>query len=225
MTHAGVLSLVASLNSANASPVAPLVQGKDGNFYGSGTSGNGTLFNVTPTGTLSTLFTFNGGNGSSPTAGLMQGTDGNFYGTTEYGGAGGRGEVFQISPSGTFSNLFSFDINGTNGSSPDAELVQGADGNFYGTASSGGSFGGGNIFQIIIIRTAPVFLFASQTAGALTLTWSAVVGQTYQMQYCANLIQGGWSNFGGTIVATNATMLTIDPAPTDLQRFYRIVLQ
>src|ERR1039458_9832918 len=117
------------------------------------------------------------------------------------------------------------DLNGTNGSSPDAELVQGADGNFYGTASSGGSGGGGNIFQIIIVRTAPVFLFASQTAGALTLTWSAVVGQTYQMQYCANLIQGGWSNFGGTIVATNATILTIDPAPSDPQRFYRIVLQ
>ncbi len=75
------------------------------------------------------------------------------------------------------------------------------------------------------VRTVPSFLPVAQTVGALTLTWSAVVGQTYQMQYCANLIQGGWSNFGGTIMATNGAMITIDPAPTDPRRFYRIVLQ
>src|ERR1017187_6727741 len=75
------------------------------------------------------------------------------------------------------------------------------------------------------VRMVSSFLPVAQAAGALTLTWSAAVGQTCQMQYCANLIQGGWSTIGGPIRATNGAMITIDPAPTDPRRFYRIVLQ
>src|SRR5664279_4294767 len=76
-----------------------LVQGRDGNFYGTtsseGTSGNGAVFKITPTGTLTTLHSFAGSDGSDPQAGLVQGTDGNFYGTTSYGGTGGNGTVFR----------------------------------------------------------------------------------------------------------------------------------
>jgi hypothetical protein len=64
----------------------------------------------------------------------------------------------------------------------------------------------------------------AQAAGALILAGSAVVGQNYQMQYCANFIQDGWNNFGDPVIATNGTMITLDPAPSDPQRFYRIVL-
>jgi uncharacterized repeat protein (TIGR03803 family) len=117
MTSAGALTTLASFNGANGSYCASgLVQGSDGDFYGTtaggGASGSpmggGTVFKITPTGVLTTLVSFNGANGNSPQAPLVQGSDSNFYGTTEYGGAGGCGTVFQISPAGALTTLVSF---------------------------------------------------------------------------------------------------------------------
>ena len=86
MTTNGTLTTLASFNYANgAYPQAGLVQGADGNFYGTtedGGYGNGTVFRMTTNGTLTTLLSFRGTNGVSPQAGLVQGADGNFYGTT-----------------------------------------------------------------------------------------------------------------------------------------------
>jgi len=139
-------------------PSAALVQGSDGNFYGTteygGTNGNnGTVFQMTPAGTLMTLVSFNGANGSHPVAALVQGSDGNFYGTTEYGGTNGNnGTVFQITPAGTLTTLASF--NKTAGSAPLAALVQGSDGILYGTTSIGGDLsvnlpsGFGTVFKV-----------------------------------------------------------------------------
>src|SRR2546425_596550 len=89
----------------------------------------------------------------NPRASLVQGNEGDFYGTTAFGGRhGDNGTVFKITPDGTFTSLFSF--NGTNGSRPLANLVQGRDGNFYGTTSQGGVnydgstvFGEGTVFR------------------------------------------------------------------------------
>jgi uncharacterized repeat protein (TIGR03803 family) len=148
-----------------AIPYAGLVQGADGNFYGTTLSGGaskncgvnscGTVFQVTPSGTLTTLHNFDGADGEEPIAGLVQATDGNFYGTTDGGGADGYdGTVFSISTTGTLTTLHSFD--GTDGSQPYAGLVQGADGNYYGTTLEGGAnnntcnppFGCGTVFTI-----------------------------------------------------------------------------
>ena len=92
------------------------MQGSDGNFYGttldSGADDSGTVFKMTPGGTLTTLYSFcvqtNCTDGSEPSAGLVQGTDGNFYGTTGYGGADGLGTVFKITPAGTLSRCTAF---------------------------------------------------------------------------------------------------------------------
>jgi uncharacterized repeat protein (TIGR03803 family) len=138
-----------------STPFAGLVQGTDGYFYGttqegpvrvSGTTGSGTVFQITPSGTLTTLHFFSDSDGASPTAGLVQGTDGNFYGTTQYGGAYGYGTVFQITPSGTLTTRHSFSY--SDGAGPTAGLVQGTDGNFYGTTYQGGVYGYGTVFQI-----------------------------------------------------------------------------
>ena len=77
-----------------ANPYAGLVQGSDGNFYGTtsrrrrhDTARYGTVFKISTNGALTTLYSFTGGNdGANPAAGLVQGSDGNFYGTTAYGG-------------------------------------------------------------------------------------------------------------------------------------------
>ena len=146
----------------------PLVQGIDGNFYGTtvygGSYGDGTVFRITPGGTLTTLHNFEGTDGIGPN-GLVQGTDGNFYGTTVYGGANddcfgtflnlpGCGTVFKITAAGKLTTLHSFDV--TDGGNPSAGLVQGTDGNLYGTTEFGGDIlsfscglsGCGTVFKI-----------------------------------------------------------------------------
>jgi uncharacterized repeat protein (TIGR03803 family) len=142
-------------------PEAALVQATDGNFYGTtaygGESGNcetsgcGTIFKITPSGALTTLYSFSGTDGSIPEAAVLQATDGNFYGTTAGGGASsncgtyGCGTVFRITASGTLTTLHSF--SGADGESPEA-LVQATDGNFYGTTAIGGAYNDGTVFKI-----------------------------------------------------------------------------
>src|SRR5581483_11055541 len=155
LARAGVtLTNLVSFNGTNgANPEATLIQGVDGNFYGTtyngGTNGGyGTVFQVTPNGVLTTLVSFNNTNGANPSAALVQGTDGNFYGTASNGGTNGNyGTVFQVTANGALTTLVSF--NNTNGANPSAALVQGTDGNFYGTTSNGGTNGGyGTVFQM-----------------------------------------------------------------------------
>src|ERR1700685_2388079 len=97
-------------------PRAALIQATDGNFYGTtvegGAMGDGTVFKITPSGTLTILHSFDGTDGFSPGGALIQATNGNFYGTTAFGGANGRGTVFEITPSGTLTTLASFNIQG-----------------------------------------------------------------------------------------------------------------
>lgn len=133
-------------------PTGPLVQGSDGNFYGTTLSGGGgVVFKITPTGTLTTLYTFCSKPGCTdgryPNGGLIQATDGNFYGTTSAGGDQsianctyqGCGTIFEITPTGAFSTLHTFVS--TDGQNPYAGLLQRTDGTFYGTTNAGGSNG------------------------------------------------------------------------------------
>jgi uncharacterized repeat protein (TIGR03803 family) len=154
LTPAGVLSQVYAFTGGadGGYPYAGLVQGTDGNLYGTtsqgGAGGVGTIFQVTSSGALTVLYSFTGGtDGASPYAGLVQGTDGNFYGTSSSGGATGVGTVFQITAGGAFAVVYTF-TGAADGASPYAGLVQGTDGNFYGTASSGGASSAGTVFQL-----------------------------------------------------------------------------
>jgi len=70
--------------------------------------GGGTVFKMSPTGTLTTLVSFNGANGNSPQAPLIQASDGNFYGTTTYDGPNGGGTVFQVTTNGVLTTLAAF---------------------------------------------------------------------------------------------------------------------
>jgi uncharacterized repeat protein (TIGR03803 family) len=127
-----------------------LVQGFDGNFYGTtrggGTSGFGTVFEFTPEGKLTSLHSFDGADGEAPYGGVLQATNGNFYGTTLTAGTSGFGTVFEITPEGKLSTLHSFD--NTDGGGPFAGLIQATNGNFYGTTGGGGTSGFGTVFEI-----------------------------------------------------------------------------
>jgi uncharacterized repeat protein (TIGR03803 family) len=125
-----------------------LIQGTGGNFYGAtvggGAYGAGTVFKLTPSGVLTTLYSFCAQSGcpdgQSP-LGLVEGSDGNFYGTTQLGGAYGQGAVFKLTPSGALTTLYSFCAQSgcPDGAKPPALLIHGVDGNFYGTTTQGGS--------------------------------------------------------------------------------------
>ncbi len=158
-------SFCTSVNCADgAYPLAGLVEGSDGNFYGTtsvgGPIGNGTVFKITPQGALTTLYTFcalpNCADGWQPYAGLMQATDGNFYGTTLFGGAGtvcgsgGCGTIFKITSHGQLTTLHSFCAESAcaDGSYPFGGLIQGKDGNFYGTVEQGPGNYFGAVFRL-----------------------------------------------------------------------------
>jgi uncharacterized repeat protein (TIGR03803 family) len=153
ITPAGVLTTLHSFNGSSDGyfPMGSLVQAPDLNFYGvtvqggSGTSclGTcGTVFKITPGGSLTTLHSFDYTDGGLPSAGLVMGGDGNFYGTAIYGGTStacslGCGTVFGMTRTGTVTTLHSFDL--SDGAYPNSSLIQGTDGNFYGATSAGGS--------------------------------------------------------------------------------------
>ena len=160
-----------------ANPQSPLVQGVDGNLYGttvfggqgdgpcsSGNEGCGTIFKISSDGTLTTLYSFctdgTCQDGASPLGSLVLAVDGNFYGTTSAGGSYGDGTVFKITPAGVLTTLYNF---GTDGGFPQAGLVQASDGNFYGTTKWGGAHGSGIVFRITPAGTfTDLYAFCSQ---------------------------------------------------------------
>ncbi len=225
----GVLTNLASFDGTNGgAPYATLVPGADGNYYGTtangGTNGNGfgygTVFLVTTNGALTNLVYFNQNNGANPYYGLTTGPDGNFYGVTLNGGAYGRGTFFQITTNGAFIPLFSFSAL----IGPYAGLTLAGDGSLYGTTRLGGTHSGGAVFRYVLNPAPPVFQTVTQTNHTAMLTWSALAGGTYQLQYSTNLIQTNWMNLGPQLPATNATANASDFIGPDPQRFYRAVL-
>src|ERR1039458_3900 len=124
-----------------------------------------------PAQTLTTLYSFCSQSGCTdgdgPYAGLVQATNGDLYGTTQGGGIKGNGgTVFRITPGGTLATLYRFcaQANCTDGTVPQAGLVQAANGDFYGTTSFGGANEHGTIFKITQGGTlTTLYSFCSQT--------------------------------------------------------------
>ena len=132
-------------------PFAGLVQASNGNFYGTTIAGGaynqGTIFEMTPDGALTTLHNFDGADGASPWAGLIQATNRNLYGVTLFGGTHGEGTIFEITLGGKLTKLHSFNALDGDGADPLAGLVQGKDGDLYGTTTERGLFGEGTVFK------------------------------------------------------------------------------
>lgn len=215
-SSAQTLTTLVSFDERNgAQPQSSVIQGPDGNFYGTtyaggacntGSGGCGTVFKITPNGSLTTLYNFcsraNCVDGIYPEAGLVQGLDGNFYGTTYAGGlcdtfSGGCGTIFRITPSGTLTTIYSFcsQPQCADGAFPAAGLTRGSDGNLYGTTAAGGSStacfeGCGTAFKITISGTLnTLYSFCTQT--------NCADGRSPR----AGLVQGSDGSFYGTTSA------------------------
>jgi uncharacterized repeat protein (TIGR03803 family) len=218
ITPSGTLTTLYSFCSQSGctdgnQPYAGLVQATGGNFYGTTRAGGaqhvGTVFKITPSGTLTTLHDFHRLIGENPDAALVQATDGNLYGTTAGGGVNGVGTVFRVTPSGALATLYSFcaQTGCTDGQNPNG-LVQATDGNLYGTTSQGGAGycnGGscGTVFKITPSGTLTTLHSFNGTDGQYPL---------------AALIQATDGNFYGTTyyggVHSSGTVFKITPTGT-----------
>lgn len=202
MTSTGSLTTLHSFASNSAeggAPSAGLVQASDGRFYGTTSGGGangygGTVFRITASGALTTLYSFcalsNCADGATSEATLVQASDGDFYGTTAEGGNLGCGDtfgcgtVFKITSAGALTTLYSFcgQAHCTDGAFPTGALVQATDGNFYGTTSTGGA-GNGTVFKIT-------------PAGNLTTLHS----------FCVQNCSDGAAPFAGMVQATDGNL-------------------
>jgi len=234
ITPAGILttlySFCALANCADGyRPNGGLVQGRNGNFYGTTIDGGvpscfdfnvgcGTVFEITPAGTLTTIYSFCASNadcpdGEFPSSGLLQASNGQFYGETAAGGATPYGTIFEITPNGKLTTLSSFD--GSNGAGPSGGLIQAANGNFYGVAGAGGtgtacsgSYGCGTAFVV-------------SAAGKLTTLYNfcSLPGCTDGSFPYGPLVQGTDGNLYGTTLSggfnhSHGTLFEITPKGT-----------
>jgi uncharacterized repeat protein (TIGR03803 family) len=219
---------------------APVVQGADGNFYGTtengGSANLGTVYRMDGTGAVSILHSFVGTDGSRPMAGLVRTDTGNFLGTTWDGGAAGLGTVFQVTTNGTVTTLHSFAGTGFDGQHPQASLIKGGDGNYYGstTGYQSGSYGGGTVFMITpsgsltTLHTfpdhcdfadGPTAPLAKGTDGKLYGTTSAFSGHIFRIDLSGNYevlhrfgkdVNEGCCNLGGLVQGSDGSFYGIN---------------
>jgi uncharacterized repeat protein (TIGR03803 family) len=219
ITTSGTLTTLHSFDDTDGANLnAGLVQGTDGNFYGTTEIGGGlgSAFKITPGGTLTTLYNFcqftNCTDGDTPYAGLFQDTDGNFYGATALGGGSnaceaGCGTLFRITPSGVLATMHRFQ--GPDGEYPEASLIQGADGNLYGTTTfAGGNGEGGTVFKITPGGTlTTIYNFCSQAGCTDGIVPNGLV-QASNGDFYGTTVAGGVNGYGEVFRLTPSGALT-----------------
>ncbi len=222
---AQTFSTLANFAGPNGSnPFAGVVQGIDGNFYGTtyygGVNNSGTVFKMTPAGKLSTLYSFcaqsNCVDGLHPSASLVQDTNGNLYGTTQYGGAKNSGTVFKMTPAGKLVTLYSFcaQTNCTDGLQPTANMIRAANGNFYGTTQYGGTNGAGTVFKITPSGTlTPLYSFCAEFSCG-NRPYAGLIQATDGNFYGITMYGGGNDGFGYCFDYGCGTVFKITPSGT-----------
>lgn len=214
VTPLGVLTTLYSFTNSTdeSAPVYTTLQGQDGNTYGvSEVEYNGqygAFFRISPTGVFKALADFNYTDGSLPNL-PTQGTDGNFYGTAQYGGKSNFGVVYKITPGGKITVLHNFAGYPSDGTRPIGILVQGPDGNFYGTTYQGGTYNEGTVFKITPAGVETVihsFTFGQSTSTNLYDGQLPEAGLTVGTDgnFYGTTLNGGMTNYGTIFKITPA---------------------
>jgi uncharacterized repeat protein (TIGR03803 family) len=170
LTPAGVFTTLYSFSGgADGSLPTALTQGTDGNFYGSTLygpesppnvfSGFGKIFQITPAGAMTTLYSFTGTDDGGNPSKVTRGADGNLYGIASYPSIG---TVFKLTSAGVRSTVYRFE--GNNGTGP-SQLLSSTDGNIYGTTQDGGIPQAGSIFRIDPAGQVGTYIFDGAAIG------------------------------------------------------------
>ncbi len=180
VTSAGVLTVLHNFAAQGSTsdgciPYAPPIQASNGDFYGTtafcGANNYGTVYKLTLAGAYTLLYSFQGPpNDTVLPFGLIEGTDGDLWGVGN-GWIISGGGVFKITLAGKESLVYTFEPNADgaflDGEGPSANLIQGSNGDFYGTTEEGGSANQGTIFQLTAGGQETVlYSFPNQTDGA-----------------------------------------------------------
>ena len=227
MTPGGTLTTLYSFCAQTGCPDGEypngLVQATNGDFYGTTCCGGahgyyGTIFKITPGGTLTTLHSFCAQTGCPdgriPYSGaLIQASNGDLYGTASEGGAADQGTVFKITPGGTFTTLYSFCSQSgcTDGAEPFAGLVQATNGDLYGTTTNGGAYSpalnAGTIFKITPGGTlTTLYSFCAQSACTDGEFPEAALVQDTNGEFYGTTVNGGGANNYGTLFSLSVRL-------------------
>jgi uncharacterized repeat protein (TIGR03803 family) len=191
-----------------ANPFTSLMQASNGDLYGTtysgGASNNGTLFKITTSGTLTTLYSFcsltDCSDGSGPEGQLAEDSKGNIYGTANYGGASNYGTVFKFSTAGELTTLHSF--SGSDGEYPAGGVIA-VGALFYGTAEYGGANGDGTVFKITTAGTETTLHNFTGSDGYYPHGWMVHAGSDFY-----GTSAGGANDSGQVFKMTSAGKVT-----------------
>lgn len=235
-------------NTVGINPMGALVVGNDGNLYGTtrygGANGMGAIYQVTPAGAVAVMQSFptpkvadSCGSAAPPNSGaLTLGSNGKFYGARCAGGTNGTGMLFKFDPAtATITTLHDFaagfNVN-VGGSAPTSSLALGADGNLYGTASSGGANATGTVFALTQDGTFhSLYDFSASGATDGSYPWPLIVGA--DNNFYGSTVAGGSAHSGtvfkmpsflqNDIVLTHAADSTVDVRPVNALGAQQIV--
>ena len=221
VSGSGTFTLLHSMVYSDGQTCNGFVLGTDGNFYGTcfngGNNANstGTFFQLTPAGTLTVLHNFDGvfsgtTDGCYPDGVPVQASDGNFYGTARGCGANIGGMAYKITTAGAFTAIHAFNGGATDAQAPQGALIQGSDGNLWGTSYQGGTTESGAVFKMTTAgKVTVVHLFEACGLGTTGCNPSAGLVQGTDGNYYGTALSGGTNNQGVVFKVTPGGAYTV----------------
>lgn len=196
-------------NDQPAGPVGTSVFGPDGLYYGvtanGGPASEGTIYRLNADGSTTTLHVFDMATGRDPGRGMTLASDGQFYGTTTIGGPFYNGVIYRMSTEGQYTVLHVFDDAPGGGRHPNNRLVEGPDGNIYGTTAGGGEHGKGTFFRMT-------------PAGQVTYLYSFHDNSEYEPNTTSDFCLGADGHFYA-LGRSAAFRVSLDGTAVELRRF------
>src|SRR6266852_4597320 len=215
LTPAGVYTNLHTFVFNSECHSSNLFQASDGNLYGTladceVVQGAGCVYKISTSGVFKEIHDFAFTTGQTPCTGLIQGKDGKLYGATQQGAANGNGNIYKMTTAGVATDLHDFnnatDASCVNNVGPPVNLLQVADGNFYGVNPAYGPNGNGSIYKLTSANVFSAFLFPNPPVDG-ALPSSTLIQNTNGLVY--GTTPGGGGGSGGCPQVCQGTFFSV----------------